>query len=159
MIKHKTIGEIHPNSCKQKYTMKKFKFLVPIITLISASYIFYLALENNSNITDQQSNALVICSIFLFVLFTANVIKIVKSEFTKWLLRARKLNVNHYKNQFCNIFLLLAFLLIKNRNEFFIYLQRLFPKIIISYNNSETKFFEYNTKTFRRDTKCSDWLD
>jgi uncharacterized membrane protein YbhN (UPF0104 family) len=65
--------------------MKKFrlKYLVPIITLLSSLYIFYLALESDSSITDQQSTVLVICGFFLLLIFIANLIKIVKSKITK----------------------------------------------------------------------------
>jgi hypothetical protein len=61
----------------------RLAYLAPIITLISALYIFYLALESDSNISDQQSTVLVICGIFLFLVFIGSVIKIVRSEITK----------------------------------------------------------------------------
>ena len=65
--------------------MKKFRlnYLAPITTLLSAFYIFYLAQENDSSITDQQSTVLVICGIFLFLVFIGNVIRIVQSEISK----------------------------------------------------------------------------
>lgn len=59
------------------------KYITPFISLLSALFIFQLALEDDSSITDQQSSALIVCGIFLSMIFILSIIKAFKPEFMK----------------------------------------------------------------------------
>jgi DMSO/TMAO reductase YedYZ heme-binding membrane subunit len=62
--------------------MKEFnlQYLSLIPTLISALFVFYLAFEKDSTITEPQKNGLIVGGIFLLVTFIFGLIKAYKTQ-------------------------------------------------------------------------------
>lgn len=59
------------------------QYITPFVSLLGALFIFQLALEDDSSITDQQTSALIVFGIFLSLICILSIIKAFKSEFMK----------------------------------------------------------------------------
>ncbi len=57
------------------------QYITPFFSLLGALFIFQLAFDDDSSITDQQSSALIVIGIFLLIIFIFSIFKALKSKF------------------------------------------------------------------------------